>query len=184
MKRKKYKVLCQRVDTAEVIAPDDLISRYLPGDYHDTYEFCTPEVKGLSAMALLRTMWAAPPKAVSVLLTLRDQLVKPFGLQDSKLRTEPQWLADAAQQSRKTLEEASEEVLLCRDDRHLAFQVALKVSQKERMPTRVLATTAVQFHNRLGWLYFQAIRLMHGQVVCLTLKHSIGALLAKQEENG
>lgn len=183
MKRKNYQILCQRVDTAKAIEQDDLICRYLPGDYHDTYEFRTPGEDKLSAMALQRTMWASPPKAVSALLMLRDQLVKPFGLKSGILRTTPQWLTDALKQSRKTQEGDSEEALICCDDHHLAFQVALKVIQKEQAPTRVLATTAVQFHNRLGWLYFQVIRLGHGPIVCLTLKHTIGSLLAKGEEN-
>lgn len=183
MKRKSYPVLCQRADTAKAIEQDDLISRYLPGDYHDTYEFSTPGEDKLSAMALQRAMWAAPPKAVSALLALRDQLVKPFGLKSGKLRTTPEWLADALKQSRRTPEGESEEALICRDDQHLAFQVALKVIQKEQAPTRVLATTAVQFHGRLGRLYFQVIRLGHGPIVCLTLKHIIGSLLVKGEEN-
>lgn len=167
------RIMAKKVCVSQVIVQEDLISEALDKANHvDCYQFELEAAQALDARELQRKLWSTQPWLVEKLLAIRDCLVKPLGLMTGHPLTE-EWLKQG-KRSRKLYESGKlvDEQVISVDDKHLRFTVSMKtISWPQTMQKRVVVTTAVYWHNLLGRLYFAAIRLVHGQVVTMSMKY-------------
>ncbi|RSK48775.1 DUF2867 domain-containing protein [Hymenobacter rigui] len=148
-----------------------LLAAALPAPhYHDTYRL--PVTAALPASEAARLLFGPDlaPGWVRHLLALRNTLASWVGLR-STLRPgpAPDQLAPGGQLGPFRIYAVQPtEVLLGLDDRHLNFRVAVLTAE----PHTVALTTAVQFHNWAGRVYFAGIAPFHRAVVRALLRRA------------
>lgn len=128
---------------------DRLISRYLPADYFDSTSRNANPRGRINADRLFALMFEDFPWPVQCLFTLRDILVRPFGLKGGTAFRE------------HIIDRKDNEILLGMDDRHLEYAVSLYVAHDGT----AVVSTAVRFHNVLGRVYFALIWCFHKVLV-------------------
>lgn len=134
-------------------------------DYFDSYMIVknTPDSVAEITRKVLKS-----PAWVEMLTTLRDFLVKPFGLKTGEeIRAERD--ADYEFDFAPVLYRSEQEIVMGMNDKHLYFRMSvLKVAQNEN--SQLFLTTVVRFNNVGGRIYFGLIRLFHGLIVRTMLK--------------
>ncbi len=144
--------------------PDSLISGWYPrSQLLDSYAVDLPSAPAGSMRRLAALAFEDPPSWFRALLAIRDAAMRPLGVKSSsQLRDEsgPAARVDFF----PILEERENEIVLGENDRHLDFRMSLLRIPAGR-DTRIVATTAVHIHNRLGRAYIGAIRPFHHLVV-------------------
>lgn len=126
-----------------------LIDKYLPSDYSDSVSKRIKRAEPLSPDCIFERIFCNFPKPVAWLFKLRNVIVKPFGLQEGG-------------GFRALISERSEEeIILCKDDKHLCFQVSIYCSRPEDGWEDAAVTTVVKFNNFLGRIYFVGIWVFH-----------------------
>ena len=130
-----------------------LIDKYKPSDYSDSVSKRIKRADPLSPDCIFEEMFCNFPKPVAWLFKLRDIIVKPFGLQRGggfrNLVTETD----------------EEEIIICKNDRHLCFWVGIYCSLPEDGWQEASVTTVVKFNNFLGRIYFVGIWVFHKLLV-------------------
>lgn len=102
---------------------------------------------------IFEAMFCNFPKPVEWLFKLRNALVKPFGLQGGG-------------GFRSMISERSdEEIILCKNDKHLCFWVSIYCSLPEDGWQETSVTTVVKYNNLLGKIYFFGIWVFHKLLV-------------------
>lgn len=139
----------------------NLIDRYLPADYRDSFCRQIQTNTTISPEKLLIEMFTRTPGWINALHKLRDILVKPFGLE---VKRENLDISGAIK------EKTNNEVVLGKDDKHLEFYVSLRLHSTENNIYRIEVTTIVRYHNRLGRIYFFFVRPIHKLIVPAMLK--------------
>ena len=134
-------------------------------DYFDSYMIVknTPDsVSEITRKVLKSPAW------VEMLTTLRDLLVKPFGLKTGdEIRAERD--GDYEFDFAPVLYRSEQEIVMGMNDKHLYFRMSvLKVAQHEN--SQLFLTTVVRFNNVGGRIYFGLIRLFHGMIVRTMLR--------------
>lgn len=131
----------------------NLISKYLPSDYSDTVSQRIRRGRPLSAEEVFEEMFCNFPRPVAWLFKLRNAIVKPLGLQ-------------GGDGFRDLISERNdEEIVICKDDRHLSFWVGIYCSAPEDGWQEAAVTTVVKFNNFLGRVYFIGIWVFHKLLV-------------------
>ena len=126
-----------------------LIDKYLPSDYSDCVSKRIEVSEQLTPDYLFEEMFCNFPKPVAWLLRLRNALVKPLGLQ-------------GGDGFRKLVSERNdEEIIICKNDRHLNFMVSVYCSKTEDRWQEAAVTTVVKYNNLLGKIYFAGIWIFH-----------------------
>lgn len=135
-------------------------------DYFDSYMV----VKNTSdsASEITRKLLKAPAW-VNALGTLRDLLLKPFGLKTaSDIKRE-----ESGNRSEfdfaPILYQSDKEIVMGMNDKHLYFRLSV-LKNTHRENSEVFLTTIVRFNNLGGRIYFTLIRLFHGLIVRNMLK--------------
>lgn len=130
-----------------------LIDKYLPADYCDSvFRRINPD-SPLSPDSIFEQMFCDFPKPVAWLMNLRNAIVRPLGL-------------NGGGGFRKLVSERNEEeIILCKNDKHLNFQVGIYCSYPEDGWQEASVTTVVKFNNFLGRLYFIGIWMFHKLLV-------------------
>ena len=126
-----------------------LIDKYLPSDYSDRVSKRMRPSVLLTPDRIFEEMFCNFPKPVAWLFKMRNALVKPFGLQGGG------GFRDLIS------ERNDEEIVICKNDRHLCFRVGVYCSLPEDGWQEVAVTTVVNFNNLLGRIYFVAIWMFH-----------------------
>ncbi|GAA1906541.1 DUF2867 domain-containing protein [Streptantibioticus ferralitis] len=123
---------------------------------------------GTSAVAFTHMVLAGTPEWVHGLLTLRDKLMAPFGLQ----RQERVAVRDiGVEPGRKLgpirlLAVAEDEVLGGDDDKHLDFRTSFAVRPSASgAGLEGVCTSVVRFRRPAGRLYFKAIKPLHNLIM-------------------
>jgi len=126
---------------------------------------------GATMRAIAERALGSPPGWFKALMTLRDGIMGPLGVRTSNdLRRRH---ANGARiDFFPVLGESADELVLGEDDSHLDFRLSLL---RRRGPdgARLIATTVVRTHNRLGRAYIRAIRPFHVFVVRATLARAV-----------
>lgn len=134
-------------------------------DYFDSYMIVkkTPDSVAEITRKVLKS-----PAWVEMLTTLRDLLVKPFGLKTGdEIRAERD--GDYEFDFAPVLYRSEQEIVMGMNDKHLYFRMSvLKVAQNEN--SQLFLTTVVRFNNVGGRIYFGLIRLFHGLIVRTMLR--------------
>ncbi|MFE2714959.1 DUF2867 domain-containing protein [Streptomyces mirabilis] len=121
---------------------------------------------GTSAVDFTRTVLAGTPEWVHGLLTLRDKLMAPFGLQvqervaRDEIRVEPGTRLGPF----RILTVSDGEVLAGDNDKHLDFRTSFAV-REGAAGLEGVCTTVVRYHRRAGHLYFKAIQPFHNLII-------------------
>lgn len=144
-------------------AASQLTSCYGRADFADAFSIDLPDFASHDAELIAHHILDHQPEWIATLLSLRDLLVRPFGLKRA---------ADlsAAGGDRinifRVFGRYPNEIVLGEDDKHLNFRVSvfLQPSFDER-PRRVIVTTLVFYNHLLGRAYIALIAPFHRMVV-------------------
>lgn len=126
-----------------------LIDKYFPSDYSDSVSRRIKPELPLSPDYVFEQMFCNFPRPVAWLMSLRNAIVKPLGLQGGSGFRE------------LVSERNEEEIILSKNDKHLCFWVGIFCSKPEDGWQDVSVTTVVRFNNFPGRLYFIGIWLFH-----------------------
>lgn len=154
------KLVVTRVDPPPMSAIADW---YGGADLLDSYAVTLPPAASGDLAALTLALFNNPPFWLRGLLRLRDQIVGPLGLKTTTA------IRDAGATDGRdrigffpVLGRSANEIILGEDDRHLDFRASVLLQPDSR---RLVVTTAVRRHNRLGGTYLWVIRPFHVLVV-------------------
>jgi hypothetical protein len=130
-------------------------------DFADAFSLVVDE-PSLDAIAAAKRAMARPPGWISALMSLRDLLVRPFGL---RTRHDRSLVRTHRIGAFPVLSQTPERVVMGLDDRHLDFRLVVDVAPLDERRRDVVATTLVRTHNRLGRIYLAAILPFHRRIV-------------------
>ena len=130
-----------------------LIDKYLPSDYSDSVSKRIKPVEPLTPDGIFEAMFCNFPKPVEWLMKMRNALVKPFGLQGG------------GGFRNLVSERSDEEIIICKNDKHLCFWVGIYCSRPDNGWQEASVTTVVKFNNFLGKIYFIGIWVFHKLLV-------------------
>ena len=130
-----------------------IIDKYLPSDYSDYVSKRIRPAEPLSPDYIFEEMFCNFPKPVNWLFKLRNAIVKPFGLQGG------------GGFRNLVSERNDEEIIICKNDKHLCFWVSIYCSLPEDGWQDASVTTVVKFNNFLGKIYFIGIWVFHKLLV-------------------
>ncbi|MBV7482580.1 DUF2867 domain-containing protein [Bordetella sp. BOR01] len=150
---------------------------YVAADLVDAFAIDLPPGTTGDPLRLAEFVFATQPGWIAALMRVRDTLVRPFGIKTSKRLQAEQVTSGARHIGIFRIFACDEsEVMLGEDDRHLDFRVAVLHQSKMEMDggsdARLVVTTVVRCHNRLGRVYIAAIRFFHRRVVIASLRHA------------
>ncbi len=141
-----------------------LISDWYPhAQLLDSYAIDIPSAPSPNMRQLATLALGNPPVWFRTLLTIRDAAMRPLGVKSSRQLREGTPFA-ARVDFFPILQEKENEIVFGEDDRHLDFRISL-LRIRAGGNTKVIATTAVHIHNRLGRAYINIIRPFHHLVV-------------------
>lgn len=144
---------------------------YADPNLADAYAIDLPDDASRDPEQLARHLFAHQAPWVARLLWLRDALVAGFGLKTSRDLARPNGSSAVRRISFfRIYEQDTHEILLGEDDRHLDFRVTVR-----REPRRLVLSTVVRCHNRLGRCYIALIAPWHRLVVRSALTHAARA---------
>jgi hypothetical protein len=136
--------------------------RLLPGaDYADSFRLVVSG-QSLDAFTATERVMGRAPGWIGRLMSLRNALVKPFGL-----KTEP---GESPGEARRIgtfplISRTPERVVLGLDDRHLDFRVCVDVETLGDGRQAITASTEVKTHNALGRAYLAVVKPFHRMIV-------------------
>ncbi len=163
--------------TATAIPRDSSIRGFFDRiDLEDAFEAVLPADASCDAETLARHLFSNRIGWVASLMTLRDALVRGFGLKTSgSLRpSTPQERHDQIFLFRIYRRSAAE-VVMGQDDIHLDFRVSVFVDSARDATggiKHVVVSTVVHCHNPLGRAYLFVVRPFHRMVVRATLREA------------
>lgn len=139
----------------------DHIKDYLPADYSDCFCSQIKATPGCSVALLFDSTFRNMPKSISMLLRLRDLIVRPFGLKpgvpfDELVRYN-----------------SEQEKIVGFEDKHLNFWVGLYCSPSHNEKRTVAITTIVKYNNWLGKVYFGLVFPFHRLLVRYQLRRFV-----------
>jgi hypothetical protein len=132
-----------------------------------------------------RSFFTSGPKWVESLFTIRNKIVKLFGLKtpDKIIDRQKQldnFKCEPGEQLGlfRVFNKTNNEIVIGEDDKHLNFRVSLFVDQKANNIHKksLIISTTVSFNNRFGKLYFLPVRPFHKLIVPEMLKGMIKEL--------
>jgi len=154
-------------------------------DYVDSYT-ATLEHEDVTVEEVTHSFFTATPAWVGWLFTLRNNIVKMFGLKISNEENRRDVLK-ATQYNIgdqlglfKIFAKNEREILLGEDDKHLDFRVSLYLDKQAK---ELAVTTVVKFNNWFGRLYFIPVRPFHKMIVPAMLKGIIRRLQTTNNRN-
>jgi hypothetical protein len=138
----------------------------------DAYSIELPAGISASAELLARFIFSQQTPWISGLMKVRDTLVAGFGLKTAKHLAS---LDPEAKASRvglfKIYSTSATEIVLGEDDKHLDFRVSVLCSREATAKRRrLVVSTVVHCHNRLGRIYIFLIAPFHRLVVQSNLR--------------
>ncbi|HQT62403.1 MULTISPECIES: DUF2867 domain-containing protein [unclassified Acidiphilium] len=148
---------------------ESAIADWLPdADLADAFAInLTKEDAALGIEPLARSALGHPAPWFRALLSVRDLLVRPFGVKSSRQLRELA-ASDGATHIDffKVISVSRDEVILGEDDRHLDFRASLLLRpSRDTDGAELIATTVVHCHNLAGKAYLIAIAPFHRQVI-------------------
>lgn len=154
-------------------------------DYSDSYQAVVqPARLPLTPADLGKAFFAASPRWVDYLFTLRNKLVAVFGLKVPETQRHAAQLAPFTGTPGekaglfRVFPGLANELILGENDKHLDFRVSLLLEDNADQPfgKMLTVTTTVYFHNRMGRLYFIPVKPFHRLIVPVMLKAMIRKL--------
>ena len=116
---------------------------------------------GLDAVSATRRVMGRTPGWITVLMTIRNVIVRPLGLKTELGSTA---FRDAIGLF-PVVDKSASRVVLGFDDRHLDFRVVVDVNELGAGRQEVAVSTAVKTHNLLGRAYLALVKPFHRLIV-------------------
>jgi hypothetical protein len=158
--------------------PDEsrIVNLFPSPELADAFAITLPPDAPADINTLAHQVLARPPRWFRWLLTCRDLMVRPFGIQSSaqmraKLVAEGTPHIDFF----PVLAVEANELIVGANDSHLDFRIAVVHRQRRETPTNqkeVVLASVVRCHNRTGKLYITLIAPFHRLVVRAMLKRA------------
>ncbi|MCC8087947.1 MAG: DUF2867 domain-containing protein [Rikenellaceae bacterium] len=126
----------------------------LPADYIDNFKYQLDHRTVIAARDIMERFWTDHPSWIRAMFSLRDIMVKPFGLKSDKSKDG---------KFKEIINEQSE-YIVCLNDKHLDAYLSVLIERNDCQDD-IHVITVVKFHNTLGRLYFTAIKPFHGIIV-------------------
>jgi uncharacterized protein DUF2867 len=133
----------------------------------------TVDGTALDARHAAEKMLAHGPRWIEALMSLRNRLVKPFGLKIPAPAESAKTASAATIGIFPVLSETPDRVVAGLNDKHLDFRVVVDIAKSGR-GQRVTATTLVLTHNLLGRTYLATILPFHRLIVRSMLRQVAG----------
>ena len=154
--------------------PTRVSGSYASTNLADAYAVDLPDDATLDPEALARFVFLNSPDWAKRLMQVRDGLVAGLGLKTAKR------LEDAGRVTPRRrvgifriYEKHSDEIVLGEDDRHLDFRISLlRQPAGATSPPRLIVSTVVHCHNRLGRGYILLIAPFHRLIVKACLRRA------------
>lgn len=172
--------------TLKSTIPDSSILRKQnePFNYIDSFSICfsdTDNEYGINE--IMKLFITCGPGWAGWLMSLRDKIVKPFGLKTSE-DTLPQQSENYKPGSQhgifKIFDKTDNEIILGENDKHLNFKVSLLLDPDTNPDNkRISITTVVRFNNLLGKAYFLPVKPFHKLIVKGSLENIIEQIRKK-----
>lgn len=163
------------------ISQKSLVNKYLPVDYSDVYVCTIRKGRSITPDDLQVTFWTDSPKWLDYLFKLRNWIVKPFGLQQGEGKNVQKFeecIRTGGELNFISVSDKSpKETILCLTDKHLTAYISVYIEDLEGDERDIYLATLVNFHNKLGYLYFYTIYPFHHFVVKKILERTIKKLL-------
>ncbi len=145
-------------------------------DYYDSYEITLLNKENYSIDYLTVRLFTSIPKWISVLLSIRDVIVEPFGLKTGKVNS-----ADVPDKNVKydagskivlftVLTRNENEIVFSEDDKHLYFRTSVLKENRDDGSQKIHLTTIVIYHNVFGKIYFFFVKPFHRLIMRTMLK--------------
>lgn len=172
--------------TQKSTIPDSSILRKQnePFNYIDSFSTCfsdTDNEYGINE--IMKLFITCGPGWAGWLMSLRDKIVKPFGLKTSKdtLPQQSENYEPGSQQGIfKIFDKTDNEIILGENDKHLNFKVSLLLDPDTNPDNkRISITTVVRFNNLLGKAYFLPVKPFHKLIVKGSLENIIEQIRKK-----
>jgi len=162
------------------IPSQSLVNNYLPVNYSDVYVSTVTNLKDdITPDDIMVSFWTTMPKWVDNLFKLRNTLVKPFGLKtddSSKLADLERCVRTGSESGLvSVVDKSPDETILKLTDKHLSAYISVYIEDRKN----IYVTTLVNFHKKLGYIYFYTIYPFHHMVVKSLMKSTILKLLDK-----
>ena len=156
------------------IPQDSSVGKMFPSpDYMDAFAVDIPDGVELDIERIARNLiFKSAPWWVDALMTLRNAVVKCFGLKTGDMSKEEAMrrfsLSNPDLGGFKIYEHSDCEVILGADDKHLDFRASLLLERDSR---RMILTTVVRLNNWLGRAYFVPVSFFHPIIVKAMLRN-------------
>lgn len=151
----------------EAVSPSLQSAGLLEGTtYADAYRLRTNE-PDLDAITATRRVMQRMPRWTSVLLSIRNVLVTPFGLKRAGHHQPPGTVHIGPF---PVISQTPERVVLGFDDKHLDFRLVVDSTGGE-----ITGTTLIRTHNLLGRAYLAAVLPFHHLIVRAMLRRAVVA---------
>ncbi len=119
-------------------------------------------MRPLTKEMIFERMFLSLPRPAALMMRLRNAVIRPFGLQHGGSFRD------------LVTEKSEEEIVLCKNDRHLSFRVGIYCSKMEDGWQDVSITTVVRYNNLSGRLYFAVIWVFHKVLARSLFKKATG----------
>ncbi len=152
-----------------------IVKAYASVNFADAYAIGLPPGASTHPELLARFVFSHQPAWIGGLLKVRDMLVAGFGLKTSKQLAS---LGENAKLARvgifKIYSTTEAEIVLGEDDKHLDFRLSLMCFPEPApgQTHRLILSTVVHCHNRLGRAYIFLIAPFHRLVVRFSLRRA------------
>lgn len=162
-----------RVSAIAVPEESGITQYYAATHLADAYAIPLPNGASGSPEQLARFIVAQQASWISLLIHIRDCIVASFGLKTAKQLTAP---GVAGNDSRiglfKIYSTSDHAIILGEDDQHLDFRLSVLCTQTTTAQRRLVLSTVVHCHNRLGRLYIVLIAPFHRLIVQSMLRRA------------
>jgi hypothetical protein len=141
----------------------------------DAYSISLPDGASASPELLARFIFSQQARWITALMKVRDALVAGFGLKTSTHLTSL-GADDRAKRVGifKIYSTTEREIVLGEDDKHLNFRLSVLCSAQPALTgeRRLVVSTVVHCHNRLGRIYIFLIAPFHRLIVRSSLRRA------------
>ena len=124
-------------------------------DYADEFSDIIHTERFINAAELSELFFTAP-KWITILMKIRNVLIKPLGLKKGRD------LSDIVHSESENM------ATVCKNDKHLNLKIVFTTESMEHDSQRISVSTKIIFHNSLGKCYFAIIKPFHN-LICKTL---------------
>lgn len=148
---------------------------YSPPNFADAYAIALPAGASTDPERLARFVFSRHSPWAAALMRLRDALVAGLGLKTAHSLTKGTADPTARVGMFKIYSVAQNEIVMGEDDKHLDFRLSLLCPASSPSERRVILSTVVRCHNRLGRTYIRLIAPFHRVIVRSSLRRAARA---------